>query len=174
MKPGPAPRPSALQALSGRAHKARNRREARGRRPATIPYAPKHLCAPARAEWRRLIGWLVEVGLYTEADQAALELYCQAYGRWREAEAALDAIEEGPIQHGERGDTVSAWQRVANARFDQARRLLAEFGLTPAQRSRVVAAMPEEPDELEQLFARRSEARPSRDEVRDRLRAANE
>ena len=117
------------------------------------PYAPKHLCPAARAEWRRLIGYLVDAGLYLEVDQAALEMYCQAYGRWREAEAALDAVEEGPIQHGERGDTVSAWQRVANARYDQARRMLAEFGLTPAQRSRVVAAMPEEMDELQRRDA---------------------
>lgn len=151
MRSGPAPRPSALQALQGRSHHARNRREPRLPVPERPPYAPRNLCAEGQREWRRLIGWLVRAGLYTEADRAALEMYCQAYGRWWAAERALDAAEDGPIQRGERGDTVSAWQRVANARFDQVRRMLAEFGLTPAERSRVVAAQPEEPDELEQL-----------------------
>jgi len=48
------------------------------------------------------------------------------------------------------------WQSVANKRFDQLRRMLAEFGLTPASRSRLRIGETEEQDELEALLFRRN------------------
>jgi P27 family predicted phage terminase small subunit len=48
-----------------------------------------HLCPAAKAEWRRLAGQLTILQILTERDRAALAAYCQAYGRWVEAERKL-------------------------------------------------------------------------------------
>ena len=53
------------------------------------PTCPAHLSAPAKAEWKRLAGSLHEIGLLTQVDRSVLAAYCQAYGRWVEAERKL-------------------------------------------------------------------------------------
>jgi P27 family predicted phage terminase small subunit len=120
--------------------------------PTSAPYAPRHLGHEAKREWRRMATILLEAGLYSEVDRAALAMYCQAWGRWVEAERELakgDTILEGP--NG--GMYQSAWLSVANKAQDQLRKMIAEFGLSPAQRSRVVAMGTEkEPTLAEILF----------------------
>jgi P27 family predicted phage terminase small subunit len=140
MKTGPAPKPTAVRELQGRAHKAKNRREPRPALPERPPYAPRWLCPEGQAAWRRIAGALLDAGLYTTIDQTALELLCDAYGRWRQASRELGANGEGLVSVGERGSVVSAAERVAERRFDQVRKMLAEFGMTPAERSRVSTA----------------------------------
>lgn len=41
------------------------------------------------AEWKRIAEALNRIGLLTQVDRAALAAYCQAYGRWMEAERKL-------------------------------------------------------------------------------------
>jgi P27 family predicted phage terminase small subunit len=140
---GPPPKPTALKKLAGNpGGKRLNEREARPPIPAKRPYAPRFLCSEGQREWRRVVGVLIELGLYTVIDQAALALYCQAYGRWTEAERQIEAT-GGPVLTGP-GPNGGLWQNPwvaqANRAFDQLRKMLAEFGLSPAQRSRVVAA----------------------------------
>ena len=53
------------------------------------PTCPSHLCPPAKAEWKRLAARLTGLRILTELDRAALAAYCQAYGRWVEAERKL-------------------------------------------------------------------------------------
>jgi P27 family predicted phage terminase small subunit len=155
MKGGRMPKPTALRNLMGRSHKKKNSREPQFPAADVVPYAPKWLCPPAREEWRRLIGYLIQAGLYTEADRSTLALYCQAFGRAQQAEERIGQLADGAADDGHRGQVTSVWERMAERRTDQARKLLAEFGLSPAERSRVVADVPEAPDELEQLFNRR-------------------
>ncbi len=69
---------------------------------------------------------------------AALGSYCQAYGRWVEAEkklqetAALIKTPSGYVQQ-------NPWLQVANKQLELMHKYLAEFGLSPASRSRVTA-----------------------------------
>ncbi len=42
----------------------------------------------AKAEWKRLAGEVHRLGIVSQLDRAALA-YCQAYGRWAEAEKKL-------------------------------------------------------------------------------------
>ena len=85
---GRKPKPTALKIIEGNPGK----RPIRGSEPkplATQPSCPAHLSPTAKAEWKRLAQTLNRVGLLTQADRAALAAYCQAYGRWVEAERKL-------------------------------------------------------------------------------------
>ena len=85
---GRKPKPVALKLLEGNPGKRPiNGREPRP--PASQPTCPAHLSPTAKAEWKRLAGMLNQVGMLTQADRAALAAYCQAYGRWVEAERKL-------------------------------------------------------------------------------------
>ena len=51
--------------------------------------APTFLNDHGLAEWARLVSTLRRRGLMDDTKRAALEAYCAAYGRWREAEISL-------------------------------------------------------------------------------------
>jgi P27 family predicted phage terminase small subunit len=118
-----------------------------------MPYAPKFVNAEAKREWNRMVAILLELGLYTEVDHAALAMYCQAWGRWVVAERKL--VVEGEIITGVMGGKMqNPWRYEANKAFAQMRQMLPEFGLTPSARSRLsTPAAPDEPTLAEQLFS---------------------
>lgn len=154
---GRRPKPTALKELEGNPGKRPlNDAEPKPPRPDRVPYAPRFLTPEAQKEWRRVVGILVDLNLYTEVDHAALAMYCQAYGRWVAAEREIDAT-GGPTLVSEAGGLYqNPWQTAANKAFDQVRRMLGEFGLTPATRSRLKVGPAEEQDELEALLFRRN------------------
>lgn len=72
----------------------------------------------------------------TVADRAALAAYCQAWGRWVEAEQQL--AQHGTIVKSPNGFPIqNPYLAVANKALQQMHKLLVEFGLTPSARSRV-------------------------------------
>ena len=79
---------------------------------------------------------LNRIGLLTQADRAALAAYCQAYGRWVEAEKKLSEtptilkMPSGYIQ-------VSPWLTISNKQLELMAKFMVELGLTPSSRSRL-------------------------------------
>ena len=74
--------------------------------------------------------------LLTTFDRAALAAYCQAWGRWVEAEERLSetpTLVRTPSGHIQQ----SPWLGVANKQLELMGRYMVELGLTPAARSRV-------------------------------------
>jgi len=148
---GRKPKPAALRRAQGNPGKRPIPEEPQLRRPARAPYAPRWLSEEAKAEWRRIAPLLLEAGLLTEADYTALALYCQAYARWRKAEEKL--AEQGEILESARGGLYqNPWLAVANRAWDQIRKSLAEFGMTPSSRLRVAVAREPEKSLAELLF----------------------
>ena len=98
----------------------------------SLPQPPSFLSANALAYWRQLGADLIRNGLLTPLDKNAFAVLCQKLGRMQECEANIDAAEA-------RGDAKAslAWRRIANATSKQCQQLSGEFGLSPAQRSRV-------------------------------------
>ncbi len=81
---------------------------------------------------------LLSLGLLTSIDRAALAAYCQAWGRWVEAEEALK--KHGVVVRSPNGFPIqSPYLAIANKARDQMRSMLTEFGMSPSSRSRVVA-----------------------------------
>lgn len=87
---GPKPLPANVHLLRGNPSKLRLD-ELRGevRPPVAIPPCPKHLLPAAKAEWKRIAKELESLGLISQIDRAALAAYCQAWGRWLQAEEAI-------------------------------------------------------------------------------------
>ena len=116
------------------------RRPTRSDGPAVrLPACPAHLQGEARREWKRLGKKLVECGLMTEIDGAALALYCEAWSRWVDAERALEKF--GVMVKSPNGFPMqSPYLAVANKAMEQIKAMLTEFGMSPSSRSRVSAA----------------------------------
>lgn len=149
---GRKPTPTAIRKLRGNPGKRPiNEREpapARG-----IPSCPRWLKGEARHEWLRVTKLLDDAGVLTLVDRAAVLAYCQAWGRWVEAEKALQE-EPGPIITNPSGRlVVHPLVTVAAQAWAQTLKAAAELGITPSSRSRVSAVGDTAPTLAELLFA---------------------
>jgi P27 family predicted phage terminase small subunit len=146
---GRKPRPTHLKVLDGNP----------GRRPLNpgepkpqvkVPTCPAHLSPSAKAEWKRLARILYTLRIFTELDRAALAAYCQAYGRWVEAEKklketpALLKMPSGYVQQ-------NPWLTISNKQLELMHRYISDLGLSPAARTRV-DIRPFVPNEFEGLI----------------------
>lgn len=153
---GPKPKPGELKALEGgRGHRPINL-DANFRPEVGEPDMPKWLSKEARKAWKRLAEELLHYNLLSKIDREAFAMLCQTIGRLELLERAfagkvnlllkdgkgehelanafLDSTPKGmPIQ--------SALYQVLNREQAKLNSLLAEFGLTPAQRARVTTAI---------------------------------
>lgn len=147
---GPPRKPTAWRRIEGnRGKKAWNRAEPIP--PEGIPDCPNHLSEEARAEWHRLVDTLVGMGVISIVDRAVLAAYCQAYGRWVEAE---EKLKETPVLFKTPSGYVqqSPWLNIANRQMELMGRYMAEIGLTPASRSRIAVANPtNEPEPIDKI-----------------------
>lgn len=173
---GRKPKPSHMKVVTGNP----------GRRPLNenepkpeikIPTCPGHLTSSARTEWRRISRELESLELLSQIDRAALAAYCQAYGRWVEAENGLKRLEAQARQDfkaaKERGDETAILKSgmtqktgngieiqhpligIANSALDLMRKFLVEFGMTPSARSRIsVGGKKKNADKAESYFAK--------------------
>ena len=135
---GRKPKPTALKVLEGNpGGRPLNPNEPKPAKKA--PRCPAWLEDEAKKEWKRMGKTLEQMGLLTEMDMAAFAGYCQAYARWKEAEEFI-------TQHGTIVRTPSGyWQQVPQVSIAQTylkimNRFAEQFGLTPASRSRIIAA----------------------------------
>ena len=85
---GRKPKPTRLKLIEGNPGKRPLNKHEPKPEP-KVPTCPAHLCPAAKAEWKRLSRELFVLGIVTALDRAALAAYCQAYGRWAEAERKL-------------------------------------------------------------------------------------
>lgn len=144
---GPPPKPTKLKKAAGNPGKRPlNDREPE---PKTIaPRMPAWLPTRAKAEWKRIVPELEQLGLIAVIDLAALAAYCVAFAELEDATRTLE--KDGrlcvwPIfdkQGNQVGERLKAHPAVQLQR-DAARlvkQFISEFGLTPASRSRVQGA----------------------------------
>ena len=119
-----------------------------------MPGCPSELAPLAKREWKRIARQLAAMGLLTTIDRAALALYADNYGRWLEAVAALQKY--GVVIKSPSGFPMqSPYVAIANKAGEQVRLLLAEFGMSPASRTRVHAdPLSEEDDPFERFMTR--------------------
>lgn len=104
-----------------------------------VPNAPSHLSETARAEWNVMSERLHRLGLLTEIDYAALAAYCQAYGRWVDAELAVK--KSGLVLRTQSGNVIqSPFVGIANRSMELLHRFLVEFGMTPSSRTKAAVA----------------------------------
>lgn len=155
---GRKPKPTALKILEGEPNKARiNLNEPKPK--ASKPTCPRHLSKPAKTEWRRIASELEVLSLLTQVDRAALAAYCQAYGRWVQAERKLKELGDmSPdkmafLYKTTNGNLIiNPLLSVANKAMEQMHKFLVEFGMSPSSRSRISISSSEAGDPLDKLL----------------------
>ena len=140
MTRGAKPKPTGLKVITGNPGKRKlNTNEPKPTSPLGDP--PAHLNEDAVAEWSRIGDEVAVIGLATGLDMGALAAYCQAYGRWAQAERALAKMQnqaDGLIIKTVSGNMIqNPLVGVANKAMNDMVRFAAEFGMTPSARSRV-------------------------------------
>lgn len=132
---GRKPKPTALKLIEGNpGHRPLNCWEPTPH--VKVPTCPSHLCPSAKTEWKRLAKLLHMLRVLSELDRAALAAYCQAYGRWVEAEQklketpALLKLPSGYLQP-------NPWLTIATKQLELMHKYMTELGLSPSSRSRV-------------------------------------
>jgi P27 family predicted phage terminase small subunit len=143
---GPAPKPSKKKKLEGnRGRRPLNTREPEPEQGA--PNCPDFLVGAAREEWERVVPQLDAMHLLTKVDLGALVCYCQAYADVSWAAAQIE--ENGRTYCGTNGNWCAhPAVRIMAESSKRLRLFAAEFGLTPAARTRVQtpeAAKPDDP-----------------------------
>lgn len=135
--------PTRLKQLRGNPGKRAPRKEPEPK--AAELTAPAWIDGDARKEWDRIAPELGRLGLLTIVDVPALAGYCVAYQRWREAELAVKKC-------GTDGLAVAITQGLEGMARDRLRlmkAMAAEFGFTPASRSKVTTLPPQAEDPFE-------------------------
>jgi P27 family predicted phage terminase small subunit len=111
--------------------------------PVEAPLMPKHLTTEVRQEWRRVTKSLSDMGILSRHDGPAIEMYCDAYSTMVKAQEGIKA--SGLLIKGGNGaPKANPLIAIANEAQRNALKILVEFGLTPAARSRVSVNAPQE------------------------------
>ncbi|MCA1452153.1 phage terminase small subunit P27 family [Bradyrhizobium sp. BRP22] len=147
MQRGAKPKPTALKLLRGvPGHHALPKGELHPLREETCPPPPHNIRhkADAREEWNRIAPELHRLGLLTIADYRPLSLYCLAYARWCDAEAALDEMaKDDPrfhalvVEGAMGGKVANPLVKIAATAGLHVMRYAVEFGFTPSSRTRI-------------------------------------
>lgn len=149
-------KPTALKKLLGNPGK-RKLNEKEPVVPKGVPELPRFLNGEGRAEWKRIVPILCNMGVLTVADGKALGAYCSAYAQLCKAEAAIEKY--GLIcatldqETGVAELKVNPAVRIKSDALRHMKSFLIEFGLTPASRSKLkINANHDTPDALDDLF----------------------
>lgn len=153
-KRGPAPKPTRLKVLTGNPGKRKlntdepKPRKSIGRQP------PSHLNKYAQEMWRDLVPELTRTKMLTIVDYQALEMCCDSYGIWRAMRVKLGLDCDDAIMQTKTGyKQQSAEYTIMNQALANFSRFLAEFGLSPASRTRIkLDAKGQEDDEEDARF----------------------
>ena len=154
-KTGRKPKPTALKRLEGNPGK-RPLNELEPVPPTVALRCPKNMMPEAKKEWKRLAPILMSMGLLTAADVVPFEGYCTAYARWLEAQEEI--TRHGSIYKDNDGRIrPNPYIAIANQQMREIKSFAAEFGLTPSNRSAMIAnvmtAMKQSVDPMEAILA---------------------
>lgn len=159
MKPGQKPIPNNVHVLKGNPGKKNLTQLMDSLQPEIeLPGCPAHLLPEAKKEYKRVTPELVRYGLISKIDRAALCLYLQAWAELvyaermiqramkvaeiKRAEAEAKGEEyfgsDGLVEITKLGNTIySPYWVIANKARNNVDRFLANFGMSPAARTRV-------------------------------------
>jgi P27 family predicted phage terminase small subunit len=143
---GGRPKPTRLKLLEGDRSKVGRRKLDKRREPefyrGALPEPPADLSREALKEWHRVAPEVYRLGLLVGADVQAFAAYCQAVGRWMQAERELNKLQDEPyaglMLETTNGNYVqNPLVGTAGKAMRDMLRAAIEFGLTPAARVRL-------------------------------------
>jgi P27 family predicted phage terminase small subunit len=145
MKAGQRPMPTQLKLLRGNPGKQKiNGDEPQPDLTIDVPDPPSFITGYAADEWWIVATELHRMRLLSKIDVQVLGAYCYSYGQWRKAAEALarmeanDPLMSGLIIKTKYGDAaVNPLSAVARKHLGDMVRYAAEFGMSPAGRTRI-------------------------------------
>ena len=150
---GPLPKPVELRALEGgRDHRPVNLDQV-FRPEVGAPPLPRDMSREGKKAWKRLVPELLSYNLLSKVDADALEELCETIGMIKVLRRSINGRQESLLAEGKdpahaiEGSTPngmvvqSVTYQALNREREKLRSMLAEFGLTPAQRARVATAI---------------------------------
>lgn len=137
---GPPPKPTALKILAGNpGEHALNKEEPQPEQLTDIPPMPPELPEGARQYWEEIAPMLFRIKCMTEAERRALSALCLALYDMHDVRKHIDTY--GRVVKDKNGKaSVSPYLKIQNESMALVIKLLQEFGLTPASRSRIIMA----------------------------------
>ena len=137
---GPAPKPTAVRRVEGTVGRGASRNAKKEPKPkVTVPKPPAELAPDAVKVWKRLGKHLASQGLMTDLDEAAFAALCDAYAAFlRLTKQARELGGDIVKVHGQLVPNPARGR--ADREFEKFRKLLGEFGMTPAARTKVESA----------------------------------
>ena len=136
-------KPTALKIVDGNPGKRPIGEEAQPEEFTKLPKAPKTLSKDAKTMWRNTGNELLSAGLLTKLDLHGLQLYCEAYDRYLDANEKLLKI--GTVIKSPSGYPIqSPYFAIAKTSFDQMRSIMNGFGMSPSSRSGLAVAKKED------------------------------
>lgn len=98
---------------------------------------PAHLEPRSAAVWNEIAPMLRRIGLLTVADLVALEMMCDSVADYRFARSKRG--DEMVVRSGKGSEMLSQWMVAQLAASKRAESLMAQFGMDPQSRSKVMA-----------------------------------
>jgi len=134
---GRKPKPTAKKELAGNPGKRQLNKDEPDFGQVTNIDAPEWLTPEARDMWSRVAPLLCAQHILQFTDLHNLEIFCSAYGNWREAQAEL--IKNGPVVSGAQGGPVkNPAATVVKEAAGQMATFGAMLGLDPSSRQRLM------------------------------------
>jgi P27 family predicted phage terminase small subunit len=153
MRPGPAPKPTAIKIAQGNPGRRRlNDREPDARIISRLPTPPDELGARGARMWKVYGRELIEAGLLTVLGLPCLRRWCIAFEIY---ETARELVAKTGIVLPAKGGGGAYLNPAYNAQSMAAKEMHQcelEFGMTPASATRVKVANPKQLDLFGQLF----------------------
>lgn len=152
---GRRPLPTALKIAEGNRSKTKLEPEKEPQF-ATSTNRPPYLTGEAAAEWDRVYGFLTEQKILTVADETALAFYCTLFSRWRQNEKQLE-LEQLAIETEKGTIYQNPLVGISNTLMEHMRKILIEFGMTPASRAKLASGKDNDPGaELKKFMERKT------------------
>ena len=138
--------PASLKALRGNpGNRPINTTEPQPELLCSVPEPPENLGEIARREWERLAWELISLKLLTALDTTMLEVYCESYEQYRQADSEIKAYFEKFKKYtvtytnkaNNENEVPHPALRIKREALDIMRSVGSEFGFTPASRTKL-------------------------------------
>lgn len=153
-KPGPAPQPTALKKLRGNpGRRPLNDAEPQPHIGTRTPSVPDWLSEDARDIWKRYARTMWELQLLTEIDVMQFGAYCEWMALYIHA---MRQVQRGyDVQVTSTGyRQQDPWVSIASTAWNHAKDIMARFGMTPSDRSKIrIEDVEKELSLAEELFS---------------------
>jgi P27 family predicted phage terminase small subunit len=96
---------------------------------------PRSLSPAAKKQWKKIVPKLYRLGILNNADQTGLAMICVDLAEWENACRTIDSLKSEFVKQPSGRIAKHPAYQIRDAAADRIRKMLAEFGMSPAART---------------------------------------